>query len=318
MRLIILAAVRSAAICTTLFVVAVSSALGVTIEWTDVGNPGNAPRPNLGAMWGAVPYSYKISTYPVTNSQYVEFLNAKDPSGTNSLGLYSTIMPLSGGIAYDASAAVGSKYATIPSNANWPVNHVSWNDAIRFVNWLSNGQGNGDTETGSYTIASGIGGSATQRNPGAKIFLPSRDEWVKAGYYDPATGTYFDYATSSNTYPTASLPTSTPNSANIGAVVGHPTDVGAYSGTKSPYGAFDMVGNVWQWVEESPGPGSNRRVRGGSYNSAATILSSLYPGLSDDVQIGFRLAMVPEPSSVALALIGSVGVVAWGLRRRRA
>jgi hypothetical protein len=29
---------------------------------------------------------------------------------------------------------------------------VNWYDAIRFANWLLNGQGDGDTETGAYTF----------------------------------------------------------------------------------------------------------------------------------------------------------------------
>ena len=42
--------------------------------------------------FGAVPYAYNIGTYDVTNSQYVEFLNAKDPTGDNPLGLYNSNM----------------------------------------------------------------------------------------------------------------------------------------------------------------------------------------------------------------------------------
>ena len=32
---------------------------------------------------------------------------------------------------------------------------VNWYDSVRFANWLSNGQGGGDTETGSYTLVGG-------------------------------------------------------------------------------------------------------------------------------------------------------------------
>ena len=46
----------------------------------------------------------------------------------------------------------GSKYSIISGLGNRPVNWVSWYDAIRFANWLNNGQGNGDTESGSYTL----------------------------------------------------------------------------------------------------------------------------------------------------------------------
>ena len=65
-----------------------------------------------------------------------------------------------------------------------PVNHVSFFDAMRFVNWLQNGQGSGGTETGVYTISDGI---SETRNPSASFWLPSENEWYKAAYYDPRT-----------------------------------------------------------------------------------------------------------------------------------
>ena len=42
---------------------------------------------------------YRISKYDVTNAQYVEFLNAKDPTGANTLGLYSSFMTSDANIA---------------------------------------------------------------------------------------------------------------------------------------------------------------------------------------------------------------------------
>ena len=61
----------------------------ITIAWSPVGNPGNANDPADGddgtpgiQNFGAVPYAYNIGTYDVTASQYVEFLNAKDPTAT--------------------------------------------------------------------------------------------------------------------------------------------------------------------------------------------------------------------------------------------
>ena len=46
-------------------------------------------------------------------------------------------------------------YSVRPGYANKPVVNVSWYDAVRFVNWLQSGEGNGDTESGTYTIANG-------------------------------------------------------------------------------------------------------------------------------------------------------------------
>ena len=97
------------------------------------------------------------------------------------------------------------------------------------------------------------------------------------------------------------------------------TDVGAYSGTTSPYGAFDMGGNVYQWNEALIG--SSRGLRGGSFNNSSIgLLSSSRNGLvpsNGGFSIGFRVAMVPEPSSLMLAAFGFIGLAAWGWRRRR-
>src|SRR5207249_2356811 len=85
------------------------------------------------------------------------------------------------------------------------------------------------------------------------------------------------------------------------------TDVGLYSGTPSPYGAFDMGGNVFQWNEALIN-GSQRGLRVASFsNDSLTLVSSarsnFNPALVNN-GIGFRVAMVPEPSTAVLAIIG--------------
>jgi len=326
-------------LCCTISLFA-SPASAVTIAWVPVGNPSNA---NDLTGYGAVAYNYSIDKYDVTNSQYVEFLNAKDPNGTNSLGLYSSNMGDSstaslftghGGIAFTPSNPAGTKYSVIASNANHPVTWVTWYDTLRFANWLNNGQGNGDTESGAYTL---LGGTPTPsnafsitRNAGATVFLTSQNEWYKAAYYDPRTtaqggppagGHYWLYPTTSNTEPTAEAPPGSSNSANINQVLGDMTNVGAYAGTMSPYGAFDMGGNVYQWNEALGSVSSLREVLGGSYITGSGALQSSFIGGAGGeadmgaVADGFRLATVPEPSSFALAALGLAGSIVW---RRRA
>jgi sulfatase modifying factor 1 len=138
----------------TLSLCALRPAAAVTMAWTPVGNPGNAAdtvTPNPG--YGAVGYSYNIGTYDVTNSQYVEFLNSNVPNGETAdpLALYNANMsaPTFGGIAYNSGAASGSMYSVMGTNGQNPVNFVTWYDAIRFANWLNNGQVPGSTETGA-------------------------------------------------------------------------------------------------------------------------------------------------------------------------
>ena len=315
------------------FVATTVDAAGVTIAWSPVGNPGNAPDPATGN--GAVNYSYNIGTTDVTNSQYVQFLNAKDPTGANTLGLYDNTpygYSTWGGISFNSGALNGNKYSVISGDGNHPVNFVNIYDTLRFTNWLNNGQGNGDTETGAYTL---LGGTPTPsneltitRSPGATVFLPNVNEWYKAANYDPKTNSYFQYPTSSNTLPTASLPTGAINSANYnGALASSPgglgnlTDVGAYTGTASPYGAQDMVGNVSQWTETSPDE-LGYRIMGTSFADPTELLTGVFSEVigaawGEDQYTGFRvasIASVPEPSTGVLAAI-ACGMM-WCWRKR--
>lgn len=60
----------------------------MSIDYVMVGNPGNEADPVSG--YGAVSYTYNISKYETTISQYAEFLNAK--AKNDSTGLYSSYM----------------------------------------------------------------------------------------------------------------------------------------------------------------------------------------------------------------------------------
>ncbi len=129
-------------------------AQAVTIPTVLVDNAGNAGEVQSQGTFGGINYAYRIGTTEVTNAQYVEFLNAK--AASDPLGLYETVMGVTDRGGISRSGSDGSyTYATRPNMANKPVNYVSWYDAIRFANWLHNGQGSGDTETGAYTLLGG-------------------------------------------------------------------------------------------------------------------------------------------------------------------
>jgi sulfatase modifying factor 1 len=327
----------------------VTAAHAGTIDWVTVGDPGNVGETQTysgtAMTFGAVADSFQIMKYEWTNSQYVEFLNAVDPSGTNPNSIYNTSMDSDdrGGISFTSGNAAGSKYTAKTNMGDKPVNFVSWFDAARVANWLHNGQGSGSTETGCYTLSGTTSGTAPAVNPNALFSIPTEDQWYKAAYYigSSTSAGYRDYATRSDTTPTAvtsgstgiGSAGSTGNFANYNSTAdwnsqdGNVTTVGT-NGGPSAYGAFDMSGNVLEWNDLTGAAGSSRGLRGGYWKLSAFLLSSSFrvttgPS-SENNQIGFRLAAPASgPSSVPEidpAGMGSVlGLVngALGLLERR-
>ncbi|MEX2167766.1 MAG: SUMF1/EgtB/PvdO family nonheme iron enzyme [Pirellulales bacterium] len=110
----------------------------VTIDWVSIGNRGNESENEF----GGVAYAYRIGKYEVTNAQYAEFLNAVAATDSNSLYNGDMESKIMGGIRRTGSN--GSYCYTVkPGRDDYQVVYVSYFDAMRFVNWLENGQPNG-------------------------------------------------------------------------------------------------------------------------------------------------------------------------------
>ena len=313
----------------TLFLVgacglASSATASIEIDTSYVGDIGNTAD---STTYGAVNYGYHVGTYEVTNSQYVSFLNAT--ASTDTHGLYHTDMNSSsfGGISQTGSSGSFS-YSVKTDMGEKAVNHVSFWDAARFTNWLTNGQETGaqddsTTESGVYNLGGVTSptNDTVTRNTGAwdagGVAVASEDEWYKAAYYDPTlnggAGGYWDYAHQSDSITTAD--------ANYAGSVETLTDVGTYSDDASYYGTFDQGGNVWEW-NEAIVSSAVRGVRGGAFDTGDTLLqSSSRQNLNPDVALdflGFRvssLAPIPEPSTYA-AMFGSLALAVATMRRK--
>ena len=299
-----------------------SGANAFTMDFVEIGNAGNAPDSTGNpSPVGSVGHVYSIGKYEVSRGM-IEKANAE-----GALGISLSDMSEYGG-----------------NGINRPATGVSWNEAAKFVNWLNTSKGfhpaylflgsgpNNSVEPNDNISLWAVGqynGSNQYRHKDAYYFLPSVDEWYKAAYFDPykASGAgYWNYPTSSD-----SAPVAVRNGTTAGTAVylgnswpGSPADI-YEAGGLSPYGTMGQGGNVWEW-NESARDGTNnesaeeRVVRGGAYNTSTAIddLNAFnktgggpFVGHST---LGFRIASVPEPSSLTLLALGGVVVA---LRRRK-
>ncbi len=310
--------------------------IGVAISTVPVGDIGNAPDTRYETPgYGSVSYPYNIGKYEVTAGQYTEFLNKV--AATDTYQLYDPGMANTEyGSGISRSGSSGSyMYSVHASFVNRPVGYVSYWDACRFANWLHNGQptgaqGAGTTETGAYTLNgyNGTDGRTIQRNPGARWALPSEDEWYKAAYYKGGSTNagYWDYPTRSNTAPGRDLNDVSGNNANYGAPpypIQPPystTVAGQFENSESPYGTFDQGGNVWEWnqaITLQEASRAFRGLRGGSFGDDLFSLHAACRSGNDPsygyYRFGFRVAEVPEPTTMAALALGGIGML---VRRR--
>ena len=143
--------------------------------------------------------------------------------------------------------------------------------------------------------------------PGARFWIPSLDEWMKASFYDPNRyganqGGWWTNGMSGDFVPVYGPP----GVGQYGApdLVNWP--VGQYPGSQSPWGLLDVVGGVREWTEEIHEGG--RHLYSGSLGSVGPRDISFFDGS------GLRIAsLVPSPTTASV--VGAFMV--WSLRRRR-
>ncbi len=254
----------------------ISLSAAIIVETVHVGNQGNTGEPSgvsapggfgPDRTCGAVAYVFDMGKFEVTAAQYTAFLNAV--AATDTYDLYSTSMWDTGtGAKIQRHGASGSYTYTVADDyASRPVNYVSWGDAVRFANWMHNGQPTGaqganTTEDGSYHINGAMTKAAlaaVTRKTGETWVIPSEDEWYKSAYHkkDGVTGNYWDYPTGSDTVPSNVYdakwdPSNNANFDSNGYTIGEPyfrTPVGEFEHSDSAYGTFDQGGNLYEWNE---------------------------------------------------------------------
>jgi MYXO-CTERM domain-containing protein len=291
------------------------------IEFVPIGDPRNLPDttgdPNPA---GSVAYTYNMGKFDVSR----DMINKANTLG--NLGITLGNMTPYGG-----------------NGVNRPATGVSWNEAARFTNWLNTITGrrpaykfalqpgevgyDANANIELWTISdAGFDPNNLYRNNLARYFLPSVHEWYKAAFYDPITSVYYDYPTGSNSAPTAVASGTAAGTAVYGQLSATgPADI-TLAGGLSPYGTMGQGGNVVHWEETdldrvNDSSSSNRGIRGGDWNLDSDgfffLSSSFRHGLIPTYgssRVGFRVASIPEPSTMLMGALGAAGLLVW--RRR--
>jgi len=290
-----------------------SGANQFTIDFTTIGNPGNAADTT---GYGSVGYSYRIGTYAISQNQIDK---------ATASGLANVV----------AGAWSGDQ----------PAANMTWYESAAFVNWLNTSKGftpayslswSGSTwSMALWTVTDpGYDASNLYRNSLAKYFLPSENEFYKAAYGKSDGSGYYLYPTASNSAPTAVASGTDANTAVYNQVnYSQPRGPASVyeAGGLSSYGTMGQGGNVYGWLESAydgvnDSTTEDRGTRGGNWGfswggagghpGAGTLQSSsrssgyinvYFPNNAFD-SIGFRVASVPEPSTYAL-----FGIGAWAL-----
>jgi formylglycine-generating enzyme required for sulfatase activity len=228
--------------------------------------------------------AFYIGKFEVTNAQWRRF---RDDPGYDDPRFWPNGRPIAKDqIPYWTQAA--NHGGGTPGSDNYPVIGVNWDGATAYCNWLS-------VKTGK------------------KYRLPTEAEWEKA-----ARGT------DQRRYPWGnSIDRSYANFVGSQAF-DTVREVGFYDGSQrgdlkthsnaSPYGAYDMAGNLMEWCQDwysrdyySVSPGKNpkgpeagayRVVRGGSFffepfDVRSAARSAAWPSLQAFRMLGFRIAREP-------------------------
>ncbi|MFC1784869.1 formylglycine-generating enzyme family protein, partial [Candidatus Neomarinimicrobiota bacterium] len=101
--------------------------------------------------------------------------------------------------------------------------------------------------------------------------LPTKDEWEKAARANSMTN-YPWGNTFSSSY--ANFKDSGDKYDNDTTPVGYYNGGGNTNDSYSPYGIYDMAGNVWEWTSSWWRDSSGKVIKGGSWESKTTTIGS--------------------------------------------
>jgi formylglycine-generating enzyme required for sulfatase activity len=262
------------------------------LEFVTIGSPGNPawqgttpPTPGDRAIGrGSVSYEYKIGRFEVTTAQWAEFMTAAlDRPVSDRIPFVGA--PSRWGAQATTGLNGGTRFVVPAGKEMLPAGNISWRTAALYCNWLSNDKRTDRAAfmSGAYdvsTFSTTGGGRFTDqltRSPGAKFWIPSWDEWLKAAHFDPnkngaGQADYWQFSITSDAVPAYGppgqrttlvngQPQPSPSSAVAQVNAGWNTQsfpgfdpftvpLGAYPAVQSPWGLLDVAGATSEWTEE--------------------------------------------------------------------
>lgn len=245
---------------------------------------------------GSVAYDFRIARTELSVGQWLEFVNTIGPLDTDRRFRFIGLTGLREDLSYPGPGYRMEFDPFYPNAADLPLQGLSWRNAARFCNWLHNGRQASleSLEFGAYdtsTFGENPDNSFTDQithTPGARFWIPTLDEWMKAVYFDPnqagpGQAGWWEYPNSSNTPLVPGVPGIGQTSAGLDFTdLGFGISLGAYPDQQSPWGLLDASGGISEWVEEPVfGPPFTRR---GLLGSSLNIETSL--GLDRIGQVG--------------------------------
>ena len=235
--------------------------------------------------------AYYIGRHEVTFGQWIEFLDdlpadqrrLRSPSSVTTLSSLTlteigparwrlALTPTTRTYTAETGQRLRYEHRTLRAEQDWtrfPVAAVSYDDAVAYAAWLDR----------------------TGRVRGAR--LCDEHEWERAARGGDARA-----------FPGGAA--LAPDDANIDVTYGRdplafgPDEVGAHPGSRSPVGADDMAGNVWEWTRSVEAAGAPVSRGGGWYNaelSARSVNREHGEPSQRNVLIGVRVcATAMDPS----------------------
>ena len=250
-------------------------------EMIFVNVPAGKFRAGMYAREDSLDHAFEIAKYEVTNVQYTLFLEQAYARG--EISVEDTVV--TGYYAGDEHWPAGDRIFKI---VNTPQSGIHF----------ANGKFHADERLANHPVAlvTWYGAEAFAGFYGFR--LPQENEWEKAArgnstrdypWGNTISGQRANYFDSGDPFDNGSSP--------VGYYNGDEHDGFQTLDGASPFGAYDMAGNVWEWLGEFAGTSSYRIIKSGSWAGAGGRLrcwdKSLHFPDEKYTSFGFRVVRIP-------------------------